>query len=56
MSRRARGHAAVEYLLAVAVVVTALCVPWVDGLSISSLLARRIVDAMHGLFLLVAQS
>ena len=49
-----RGQAATEYLVCVAALAAALLLPVVDGASIATLLARRISQAIHGFYLLIA--
>ncbi|MET0291464.1 MAG: hypothetical protein ABW136_03805 [Steroidobacteraceae bacterium] len=56
MKNGARGQAAAEYLVGLAALVVALCVPVVDGLSAGSLLAARLSQALRGLYALLAQA
>jgi hypothetical protein len=51
-----RGQAAPEFVLITSLLAAALFLPWFDGVSASTLLTRRIAEAFHGLFFLIAVS
>jgi hypothetical protein len=54
--RAVRGQAALEFVLCAALLAGVLFVPWVEGDSVSTLLARRLADFVHGFFALIAIS
>jgi hypothetical protein len=51
-----RGQVVPEFALCATLICAALFVPWFEGLSASTLLTRRLIDAFRGLFLLIAVS
>ena len=54
MRRPQEGQSAAEFLLCVAVLAGVLFVPFIEGASVSTLLARRMKDFVHGFYALLA--
>jgi hypothetical protein len=52
--RRARGQAAIEFVLCAGLLAAAVFLPLVDGMSASTLLVRRMTEFFRGFYALLA--